>query len=66
MNLGILEYELALHYAMETYVRRDILFIMSEIYGGKPDKSGNDTITLKIEHPEIEEWIKQQYENDEM
>jgi len=60
--LSLLDYELALYYATEAYVRRDILFIMSNIYG-KKKTSDNKGITLKIEHPEIEDWIKEQYED---
>lgn len=59
--LSLSDYQLALYYASETYVRRDILFIMNKIYGKKGSDS-KDNIKLKIEHPEIEEWIQEQYE----
>ena len=60
--LSLSDYQLALYYASETYVRRDILFIMSKIYGKKnPNDKGSNT--LQIKHPEIEEWIKEQYED---
>ena len=65
-NLSLVDYELALFYSIETYVRRDILFIMSQIYGDKKGKSGEDSLNLIFEQPEIEEWIKQQYEIEEM
>jgi hypothetical protein len=64
-NLSVVDYELALFYSTETYVRRDILLIMSQIYGDKKGKSQKGSTTLLFEHPEIEEWIKEQYENEE-
>ena len=62
-NLSLIEYNLALHYALETYIRRDVMFIMSKIYGSKKPEKGSITIT--IEHPKIEEWVKKQYGKEE-
>lgn len=59
-NLSLVDHTYAIHYAAETYIRRDVMFIMSKIYGGKPDDKGD--ISFTIEHPEIEQWIKEQYE----
>lgn len=64
-NLGLMDFNLALQYAVETYVRRDVYFIMNSIYSDKK-KTKKGTKKLVIEHPEIEEWVKQQYENDEV
>lgn len=48
-----------MHYALETYTRRDVAFVMSKIYGGKGSDKGGTTISIK--HPEIEEWVAEQY-----
>lgn len=61
-ELSLVDYNLAVHYAMETYVRRDLLFIMNR---GKKRKTGKDEIEIEISHPEIEEWISQQYQEEE-
>lgn len=61
-NLSLIDYEFALHYALDTYARRDVAFVMESIYGEKGDDKGNTSI--KIEHPEIEAWIKKQYEKE--
>ena len=62
-KLSLIEHNLALHYALETYIRRDVMFVMSKIYGSKKPEKGDITIT--IEHPDIEKWIKEQYEKEE-
>lgn len=65
-NLSLLDYNLALNYALETYIRRDLVFVMSSIYGGKKKgKSGKGT-TIIVPQPEIEEWVRKQYEDDEV
>lgn len=60
--MSLIEYNLALHYALETYNRRDIMFIMSKIYGKKGGDKGD--INLTIPQTEIEDWVKKQYEDD--
>lgn len=62
-KLALMELQLAIHYAVETYSRRDVLFIMKAIYGGgKPSDQGD--IAVSISHPDIEKYIKEQYENE--
>jgi len=55
-----LELNLALNYAMETYVRRDLVFVLTKIFANKKG-SGNE-INLLFNHPEIEEYIKESYQ----
>lgn len=59
----MIDYNLALNYALDTYVRRDLLFVMGKIYGQKKKKPGDKDFVIK--HLEIEEWIKEQYEDEE-
>lgn len=62
-NLSLIDLNLAMHYSLETYVRRDTFFVMSKIYGkGKSNEKGK--ISFTIEHPEIEAWIKEQYKEE--
>ena len=66
-NLSYRDYHYALHYALNTYVRRDVLFVMSKIFKGKESSGGSKppgTTTIIIEQPEIEQWIEEQYEGD--
>lgn len=60
-NLSLIDYSLALYYSLETYIRRDIMFIMSQIYKKKGVK-GKGTFGFTVEQPEIEAWVRQQYE----
>lgn len=46
---------------METYVRRDIAFVMSKIYGKKGDKDKGE-FGFTVDQSEIEEWVREQYE----
>ena len=63
--MSLVEYDLAFYYALETYVRRDVVFVMGSIYGAKKGKGkGKGGTTLIVPQPEIEEWIKEQYENE--
>ena len=61
--MSLIDYNLALYYALETYGRRDLIYVMSRIYG-KKGKKGKDTFGFKIEQPEIEEWVAKQYEKE--
>ena len=61
--MSLVEYELAFHYALETYVRRDVVYVMGRIFGDKKGKGKGGT-TLIVPQPEIEQWIKEQYENE--
>jgi len=61
-KLSLIDYNLALNYALETYVRRDIFFIISTVFTSEKEKSSKE-IGFTIEHPEIETWIKEQYKN---
>lgn len=59
----MVDYNLALNYALETYVRRDVVFIISKIF---PSKKGKDSdIEFTIKHEDIEEWIQEQYEKEQ-
>ncbi len=60
--MSLVELDLALNYALETYIRRDIYFIMTKIYGIKKGE-GKGKTKIVIEHPEIEQYIKESYEN---
>ena len=62
--MSLVEYEIAFHYALETYIRRDVLFIMSKIYGGKKGSGEGKGTTIIVPQPEIKEWVKKQYEDD--
>jgi hypothetical protein len=57
-DLTLQEYSLACIYSEDTYLRRDVAYVMSQVYSDKKDKGH----PLVIEHPEIEDWIKEQYE----
>ena len=60
---------LARDYAKKVYMRRDVVFALSMLFG---DSKGNDipdaviregqkgNIDFHIEHPEIKAWIKEQ------
>lgn len=61
-NLSLEEYVYAVQYAQETYIRRDVGFIMSKIYG-KKDKGNDKTLNISVPQTDIENWVKQQYEN---
>ena len=63
-KLSLIEYNLALNYALETYVRRDVFFIMKTIFT-KEEKSQSRDIGFVIPHPEIEAYIKEQYKEKE-
>ena len=65
-KLSLIDYELAFHYALETYVRRDVVYVMGAIYGDKKDSEGKGGNTIIVPQPEIEAWIKEQYEKDEV
>ncbi len=56
--MSLLDYNLALNYSLETYVRRDVAGIMGS--GKKKDPKG--TFSYAIKHPEIELYIKESYE----
>lgn len=60
-RLSLVDYNLALNYALDTYARRDIVFVMGSIYGKKP-KNYKNTLEISIQHPEIEEYIKKSHE----
>lgn len=62
--MSLVEYELALDYSLDTYIRRDVMFVMNQIYGGKKGKKGKGTFGFTFEQPEIEEWVAKQYEGD--
>ena len=57
-DLSLLDYNLALNYSLETYVRRDVMGIMSS--GKKEDPKGTFSYTIK--HTGIELYIKESYE----
>ena len=62
-NLSLVDYRLALAYSLMTYSRRDIEYIQQQIFGKK--KTSNEGFGFTIEHPQIEQWIEEQYENYE-
>lgn len=59
-NLSLVDYRLALAYSLMTYSRRDIAYIQQQIFGKK--KTSNEGFGFTIEHPQIEQWIEEQYE----
>lgn len=64
--MSLVDYNYAIHYALETYTRRDVAYVMKNIFGNNKDSNPSGTTTIKIEQPEIEQWIKEQYEEDEI
>jgi hypothetical protein len=64
-NMSLIEHELALHYALETYIRRDALFLMSKFLGkSKGKSSGYTEFTLVVPQVEIEQYIAESYAED--
>lgn len=63
--MSLVEYNLALSYSLETYARRDLVYVMSKIYGDKKGNKGKDTFGFTIEHPEIEAYIRESYNKEE-
>ena len=61
--MSLVDYNLALNYAMKTYVRRDIGFVMRNIFGKKEGKD-KKTFGYKIRHPGIENYVKESYEGE--
>jgi len=67
--MSIADMILAMDYAKKVYMRRDVVFALSMLFG---DSKGNDipdaviregqkgNIDFHIEHPEIKAWIKEQ------
>lgn len=62
--MSLVEYNLALNYALETYARRDLIHVMTQIFKGKGGSSDKGTFGFTIEHPEIEAYIRESYENE--
>ncbi|KKM77944.1 hypothetical protein LCGC14_1364950 [marine sediment metagenome] len=65
-KLSLIDYELAFHYALETYIRRDLVFVMGKVFGDNKDSEGKGGTTIIVPQPEIEQWIKEQYDKDEV
>ena len=65
-KLSLIDYELAFHYALETYIRRDLVFVMGKVFGTKKKPGDKDGTTIIVPQPEIEQWIKEQYDKDEV
>ena len=65
-KLSLIDYELAFHYALETYIRRDLVFVMGKVFGNKTKSGDKDGTTIIVPQPEIEQWIKEQYDKDEV
>lgn len=60
-ELGFDEYQYALTYALETYTRRDILYIMVKIFDTKGKKTPKGGKKMVIKHPDIEKYIEDAY-----
>ena len=66
MELGLMDRTFALHYALETYVRRDVMFVMSKVFGdGKQPQPTGKVVKLIVPQEEIREWVEKQYEEDD-
>ena len=64
-ELSMVDYTYATHYALETYLRRDVAHVMNQVYGTKKKTpSGKKEKTIKIEHPDIKEYIQESYEGE--
>jgi len=60
-----MEYELAFHYALDTYARRDVAYVMGKIHGKKEGSGDSGGTTIIVPQQEIEQWVKEQYEDEE-
>jgi len=65
MNLGLIEYDLALNYSLQRIMRTDVIFALSLLNEkkGKGSNKGNaiNLIMDRTEIHDIEEWVHQQY-----
>lgn len=69
-ELSLLEHDLALNYALDTYMRRDLVFVHSELNkkkGSRGSVNGENEgkpLDFTIEHPEIEQYAQERYEKN--
>jgi hypothetical protein len=54
--MDYLQFNLALNYAMQTYMRRDVLFVVS-LLGEDKGKKDRTLIIEGIKHPKIDQYI---------
>lgn len=59
-KLSLMEYKIAFMYALETYSRRDIVYVMEHMFGGKTSTTQGN-LDFIIEHPGIEKYIEDSY-----